>query len=152
MIQFKVSGVTSLVPEEIVEGMLDKANWLSFNGSGLIPGIQDVEIIPSDKSIEGTVFKVTNSDGSSHEEVIISYEPPHSLIMKLHKFGFPLNRIATHFFEKWTYRKEGEETYFERSFEFYPKNFLGTILLKLIAKQFKKAVIDHNQAIINADK
>jgi hypothetical protein len=149
MIQFKVTGKTLLTPKEIVNGMFDVSNWTSFKGKGPVPGIKEVDIIARDKSIIDTVFKVKNSDGSHHEERIIDYDPNNYLVMKLHKFSPPLNKFASHFREIWTYNRQNDYTHFERTFELYPKNFMGSILLRFIAYFFKKAVEGHSEIIAN---
>lgn len=149
MIQFKVTGKTLLTTEEIVNGMFDVSNWTSFKGKGLVPGIKEVDIVAPDESIVGTVFKVKNSDGSHHVETIIDFDPAHSLTMKLHEFSSPLNKFASHFYETWTFNQQNSYTYLERTFELYHKNFLGSILLRIIAYFFKKAVEDHTEIIAN---
>ena len=149
MIQFKVTGKTLLTPEEIVNGMFNVSNWTSFKGKGPVPGIKEVDIVARDKSIIDTVFKVKNSDGSHHEETIIDYAPNNYLVMKLHKFSSPLNKFASHFKEIWTYNRQNNRTHFERTFELYPKNFPGSVLLRFIAYFFKKAVEDHSKIIAN---
>lgn len=149
MIQFKVTAKTLLTPDEIVNGMFDVSNWTSFKGSGLVPEIKEVDIVAPNESIIGTIFKVKNSDGSQHEETIIDYDPSHSLVMKLHKFSSPFNKFASHFLEKWTFNRQNNWTHFERAFELYPKNFIGSILLRFIAYFFKKAVEDHTEIIAN---
>lgn len=149
MIKFKVTGKTLLTPEEVITGMFDASNWTSFKGKGLVPGIKEVDISAPDKSVVGTVFNVKNGDGSHHEETIVDFDPGRSLSMKLHKFSSPLNRFASHFYERWTFKKENGYTHLERRFELYPKNFTGSILLRFIAHFFKKAVEDHTQIIAN---
>lgn len=149
MIEFMVTAQTSLTPEEIVNGMFDVTNWTSFKGSGLVPGIKEVDIMKPYESITGTIFKVKNSDGSHHEETIIEYNPGHSLVMKLHKFSFPLNKFATHFLEIWTFNYHNNRTHLKRTFELYPKNFFGSILLRVVAFYFKKGVKDHTEIIAN---
>ena len=149
MIKFKVTGKTLLTPEEIVNGMFDESNWTSFNGKGFVPGIKEVDIAVPNKSIIGTVFKVKNSDGSHHEETIIDFDPNNYLVMQLHKFSSPLNKFASHFKEIWTYNRQNNFTLFERTFELYPKNYLGSVLLRFIAYFFKKAVEDHSGIIAN---
>ncbi len=151
MIQFKVTGKTQLKPDDIVNGLFNESNWTSFTGKGLVPGIQKVEIIRSGNEVTGTRFNVTNTDGSKHVETITSYDPGLTLIMKLHQFSFPLNKFADHFYEKWTFNQQNEYTYLERSFEMFPKNLIGSVLLRFIAYFFKKAVADHTQYIANQE-
>jgi hypothetical protein len=151
MVSFKVAAKTSLTADEIVNGMLEQSNWTSFKGAGLVPGIEEVEIIVSDNELTGTVFKVKNSDGSHHEETIIDYKPSEYLVMKLHKFSSPLNKFATHFHETWTFDHQNNATYFERAFELYPKNFFGKILLPTVAMFFKKGVESHTETIVNTN-
>lgn len=148
MVRFRVAATTSLSPEEIVNGMFDKSNWTSFRGAGLVPGIEEVEIVRSGDSISGTTFKVKNSDGSHHEETIIEYDPGQKLVMKLHPFSSPLNKFALHFHEIWTFHCENNLTHFERTFELYPKHMLGSILLRAVAFFFKKGVENHTKTIV----
>ncbi len=147
MIQFTVSAKTELTVDEIVAGMFDEANWRAFKKSGLVPGIQDVQIEGSAQSVVGTVFKVKNSDGSHHKETITEYTPSHSLTMRLDEFSSPLNKFASHFREIWTFEHHDGYTHFERTFELYPKNFFGSIFLRVIAYFFRQSVEKHSQII-----
>ena len=151
MITFEVSAETSLMPEEIVQGMFNPENWTSFNGSGLVPGISGVQIVPKNETIEGTLFKVKNSDGSQHEEIITGYERDRSLTMKLHKFGFPLNCFADHFLEIWSFSRADQTTRFTRKFELHPKNLVGSVMLKMIAHFFENAVAEHSKTITSSN-
>jgi hypothetical protein len=149
VIQFTVSAKTELTVDEIVAGMFDEANWRAFKKSGLVPGIQDVQIEGSAQSVVGTVFKVKNSDGSHHKETITEYTSSHSLTMRLDEFSSPLNKFASHFREIWTFNRQKGYTHFERTFELYPRNFFGSVFLRIIGYFFKKAVEDHTQIIAN---
>ena len=147
MVTFQVTATTTASPDDIVDSIFEVANWTRFQGWGPIPGVVAVEMYqPADSRI-GTVFKVKNSDGSSHEERVIEWVPNHYLTMRMDHFSRPLNKIADYFIERWRFQTQGGRTFLEREFELHPREGTAGILLRPIAYLLKKAIQRHTAAL-----
>lgn len=150
MIKFSVNVETSLSPGELFDEFFRVENWHSFKGYGPVPGIHEVEMVGVAGSKIGTKFKVLNTDGSSHEETVVEFEANKNLVMKMDTFSKPLNRLASHFVEKWHVEVQGVKTHVERSFELYPKNLAGEVVLRIISLFLKRAVDIHTRQLGNS--
>jgi hypothetical protein len=62
-------------PGEIASQILDLANWTSFTGYGVLPGITSAEFEVRTPDVVGTRIRVTNTDRSSHVEEIVEWRP-----------------------------------------------------------------------------
>lgn len=149
MIEFAIVVETRLSPNEVFDEFFRVENWKSFKGYGPIPGIREAKMVNATSSKIGTKFKVRNTDGSSHEETVMEFEANKTLVMKMHAFSAPLNKLASHFIEKWRIQIQAEKTYIERSFELYPKNLIGNIALRIISLFLKHAVKIHTKKLGN---
>ena len=129
--------------EEICDQIFDVSNWRGFQGYGPIPGIKDVVKVSPGGDRLGTRFEVTNKDGSSHAETVVDYTPGKLLRLRMDSFSPPLNRLADHFIESWSFDGGSKNTQVVRSFELYPKNPVGRIGLSLISYFFKKSIQRH---------
>lgn len=151
MITFQVSVETSLSPAAVFEAFFCLDNWGSFKGYGPIPGIKSVELVKETDSKVGTIFRVSNSDGSSHEETVVEYEMERLLVLKMDSFTSPLNKIASHFMERWHVQSRGGKYYIERSFELYPKNMFGKIVLRIVSLFLRRAIENHTKDFATAE-
>jgi hypothetical protein len=147
MITLTVTTITPLSPQAICEEIFDVSNWMSFVGYGPIPGITQARIIHSSESKVGMCFSVINTDGSSHQETVIEYVADKKLTFRMDSFSVPLNKLASHFIEKWEFEVGESTTRIERTFELYPRNLLGVIPLWIVSKFLKKAIQLHNELL-----
>ncbi|MHB0960741.1 MAG: SRPBCC family protein [Pirellulaceae bacterium] len=92
-----------LAPEDIARQILDLAKWPEFQGYGPIPGIKVAEFEIETPGIVGTRIWVTNTDGSTHVEEIVEWEPGRRLRLHMQEFSAPLSRLATRFIETWDF-------------------------------------------------
>ncbi len=150
MVTFRVTATTPASPEDIVDNIFEVANWTRFQGWGPIPSIVAVEMSQPTGSRVGTIFKVENSDGSTHEESVLELAPNHRLTMRMDKFSPPLNKIADHFIERWHFRIQDGRTFLTREFELHPRGFAAGILLRPIASLLKKAIQRHTDAMVGS--
>lgn len=74
-IAFTCVDVIPLPPEQIAGGLLDLALWPSFQGYGPLPGIRVAEFEMRTPDVLGTRILVTESNGGTHVETIIDWDP-----------------------------------------------------------------------------
>jgi hypothetical protein len=109
-IVFSCEGTLPRAPEEIASQILDLANWPAYTGFWPLPGIKRAEFEVRTPEIVGTRFRVTDTDGSSHVEEIVEWQPTHRLQLRMHDFSAPLSRFATRFEETWQFERTNEGT------------------------------------------
>jgi hypothetical protein len=142
-ITFTCTETLPLAPEEIAGQILDVANWPGFTGYGPLPGIKAAVFEVRTPGVVGTRIRVTNTDGSSHVEEIVEWEPDRRLRLDMKDFAPPLSRLATGFEEVWEFERPGDGTRVVRSFTLHPKSFFARPILWLISFLLKRAVARH---------
>lgn len=149
-ITFACHETLPLAPEAIAEQILDVANWPDFRGYGPIPGIKSAEFETRTPNVVGSRIRVTNLDGSSHNEEIVVWQPDRRIQLQMGKFSKPLSRLATAFVETWEFERVGNETKAIRSFELNAKSMLTKPILWLISFFLKRAIARHLTEIKHA--
>jgi len=142
-ITFSCEVTVPLAPEQIAAQILDLAQWTEFKGYGVLPGIKSAEFEVRTLSIVGTRIRVTNTDGSSHVEKIVKWEPDRLLRLDMEQFSPPLSRLATHFVETWAFERIDAQTRAIRSFEWHAKSAIAKPILWLISILLKRAIARH---------
>ena len=142
-IEFQCQIVMRKSAIDICNEILNVESWSDFNGYGFLPGIEKAEYRKQTDNVLGSVIQVYNSDGSKHIEEIIKWKNGGTISMKMHEFSSPVNKIATHFIENWTFTKEKNKTLLIRQFILYPKTIFTKPFLWLISKILKKAIQQH---------
>ena len=132
-IRFVCRETLPLTPNDIAQPILDLTRWPDFQGYGPIPGIRTAEFEIQTPGIVGTRIRVTNTDGSSHMEEIVQWEPECRLRLRMHEFSAPLARLATEFMETWEFESVGSKTKIIRSFELHPRSIVAWPLLWVIS-------------------
>ncbi len=130
-------------PEEIAKQILDLTRWSEFTGYGPLPGIREAAFETKTAEIVGTRIRVTNSDGSTHVEEIVEWEPTRRLRLHMHEFSPPVSRLAKAFDESWEFDHDGDRTHVVRSFEMHPGSALTRPLVWLISLLLKRAIARH---------
>jgi hypothetical protein len=142
-ITFSCAETLPLAPEEIAGQILDIANWTGFTGYGPMPGIKAAAFETRTPGVVGTRIRVTNTDGSSHVEEIVEWEPDRRLRLDMKNFSPPLSRLATGLMETWEFERINNGTRVVRSFEMYPKSLITRPVLWLISFLLKRAIVCH---------
>jgi hypothetical protein len=142
-VRFCCYATLPLAPEEIARRILDLANWPAFTGFGPIPGIRAAEFEVQTPEVVGSRIRVTNSDGSTHVEQIVEWQPDHRLGLQMLDFSPPLSRLATRIDETWDLKKIEAATEVTRSFELQAKSPFSRPFLRLIALLLKQAIVRH---------
>lgn len=132
-----------LTPAQVGEAMLQLENWSDFRGYGPLPGIREARFRVRTPEVVGTEIAVTNTDGSSHVELITEWLDTGGIVMRMSEFTVPLSRFATHFIERWVFEPSAAGTHVVRSFELHPRTWWGGLLLRLIAPLMRRAVDRH---------
>jgi hypothetical protein len=142
-IVFSCEGTLPRAPEEIASQILDLANWPAYTGFWPLPGIKRAEFEVCTPEIVGTRFRVTDTDGSSHVEEIVEWQPTHRLQLRMHDFSAPLSRFATRFEETWQFERTNEGTEVIRSFELYATSLFAKPFLWVISLLLRRAIARH---------
>jgi hypothetical protein len=142
-ITFSCEETLAMLPEEIAGQILDLANWTGFTGYGPMPGIKAAAFDTRTPGVVGTRIKVTNTDGYSHVEEVVEWEPERRLRLDMKDFSPPLSRLATGFVETWEFERLGGGTRVVRSFSLHPKSLFALPALWLISFLLKRAVARH---------
>jgi hypothetical protein len=142
-IRFSCADTLRLSPADIARRILDLANWTDFTGYAVLPGIKAAEYEVRTPGIIGSRVRVANTDGSSHVEEIIEWQPDRSLGLRMTEFKPPLSRLATEFVESWTFHRLDNGTRVIRSFELHPKSALARPALWVISLLLRRAIARH---------
>ncbi len=142
-ITFSCQETLSLTPKDIAHKILDVAKWPEFKGYAFLPGIKHAEFEVQTPGIVGSRIRVINTDGSSHVEEIVEWQPDQRLTMMLKDFSPPLSWLATGFEETWEFIRLHHGTEVTRSFKVNARSSLTRICLLPISWFLKKAVARH---------
>jgi hypothetical protein len=142
-INFAWEETIGILPEQIAQQILDISRWSGFQGYAVPPGIKAAEFEIRTPEIVGSRIRVTNTDGSSHREEIVEWEPDRRLRLRMGEFSPPLSRLATGFEETWEFRGNGRDTRVVRTFSLHPKSSVARPLLWLISILLKRAIARH---------
>lgn len=142
-VSFSCDTTLPLPPDEIAEQILDNTNWPDFQGYGPLPGIKSAEFEVRTPDTVGTRIRVQNTDGSSHVEEIVEWEPQRRLRLRMAEFSAPLSWLASGIDETWEFERLGDTTNVVRSFQLHASSTLTRPFLWLISKLLKKAIDRH---------
>ena len=142
-ITFSCGATLDFSPGDISQQILDVAKWSDFRGFAIIPGIKEAAFEVKTPQIIGSRIRVTNTDGSSHVEEIVEWQPGSRVTLHLKEFSAPLARLATAFEETWMFQMMGRSTQVVRSFRLHAKSPLTRPVLWLISFFLRKAINWH---------
>lgn len=139
-IEIRITGYVQKSSQEICAEFLDTERWSEFEGYSILPGIAKARFETRTPELVGSRVKVHNTDGSSHVEQIVEWDPTNRVALKFQEFTPPLKHLATHFIETWTFRKAAGGTEVSRTMTMYPKGMVGWLILLPISRIMKKAI------------
>ena len=142
-ITFTCEEILGMPPEQIAEKILDISQWSGFQGYGVLPGIKAAEFEIKTPEIVGSRIRVIDTDGSSHLEEIVEWEPDGRIRLLMHEFSPPPSRLATDFEETWEFNCIGRDTRVVRIFELHARSRVTRPLLWLISILLKRAIARH---------
>ena len=90
---------TLVIPPVIARQILDLDRWPEFQGYGVLPGIRAAQFEVRTPEVVGTRIRVTDTDGSTHVEQIVEWEPDRRLRLHMGEFRPRCPRLATGFDE-----------------------------------------------------
>ena len=94
----------------ICEKILDVKTWSSFDGHGLLPGIDKAEYENRTTELVGSRIRVKNSDGTQHLEEILEWEAGKKLIMKIHEFPIKFKFYCHAFYRRVEFQRVSKKT------------------------------------------
>ena len=150
-ITFSCKETLPFAAEVIVQQILDLSRWSDFPGYWPIPGINSAEFVVRTPAVVGSRIRVTNTDGSSHVEEIVEWQPSERIGIRLTEFSRPLSRLATHFEETWEFKPGDGGIEVSRSFKMYPKSQLARVPLLLISFFLRRAIDRHLREMRKAE-
>lgn len=140
---FSREALVPQAPAAIAASILDLARWPEFTGWGFLPGIRAAAFEVRTPEVVGTRIRVTNTDGSSHVEQIVEWDPARRVRLELSGFSPPLSRLATRFDETWELEPAGDRTRVVRAFALHPRSAAARVALWMIARALERAVARH---------
>jgi hypothetical protein len=138
-IEVKIVGHIRKSSQEICTEFLKTEHWSEFKGFSILPGIKSAHFETKTSGLIGSRIKVQNTDGSSHVEEIIEWDVINKIALRFQEFDSPLQHLATHFIEVWSFRGSTDGTEVSRTMTMYPKDAFGWLMLIPISKLMKKA-------------
>jgi hypothetical protein len=142
-ITFACEETLGMLPEQIAQQILDISRWSSFQGYAVLPGIRTAEFEVKTPEIIGSRIRVTSTDGSSHAEEIVEWEPDRRVKLHMREFSPPLSRLSSGFIETWEFSRIGRDTQVVRSFELHAASRVTRPLLWLISILLRRAIARH---------
>ncbi|MEI7848148.1 MAG: SRPBCC family protein [Chloroflexota bacterium] len=148
-IKIKITGMVQKSSQEICSEFLDTERWSKFKGYSILPGIKNAHFVTKTPDILGSRIIVHNTDGSSHVEEIIEWEPVNKISLRFQEFDSPLKYLATHFIEAWNFRKIETGTEVTRTMSMFPTGMVGWLMLIPISQLMKKAFLINSVQLSN---
>lgn len=142
-IEFSLTALLPLSPEEIASRIADVEQWSEFDGYGIVPGIRSARYERRTDAMEGSRVRVENRDGSRHVEEIVHWELPHRIVMRLAEFSPPLRWLAEQFQEEWRFEGRAEGTWVRRTFTLHPRGGASWGVLWIISHFLRRAILRH---------
>ena len=142
-IKFSCTDTLALAPADIAGRILDLANWIDFKGYAVLPGIRVAEYEARTPGVVASRIRVTNTDGSSHVEEIMEWQPDQRIRLEMTEFSPPLSRLTTGFEESWVFERIDNATRVTRSFEMHPKSAVARPVLWIISLLLRRAIDRH---------
>jgi hypothetical protein len=142
-ITFVCEATLSLPAEEIARRILNAAYWPDFHGYGPIPGIKAAEFEVRTPALVGTRIRVTNTDGSTHVEEIVEWQPGQRLRLEFKDFSPPLSRLAAGMEETWEFPPTANATRVIRTFKMHARSALTWPILLMISYFLRRAILRH---------
>jgi len=146
-ITFSCEETLNVTPDVIAEQILDVSKWTGFKGYLVLPGIKIAEFEIRTPAIVGSRIRVINTDGSTHVEEIVDWQPGQYIEIHMKEFSAPLSRLAAGIEEMWDFQRIDNSTSVTRSVKLHAKSALARPVLWLIAIILKRAIARHLRQI-----
>lgn len=120
---------------------VDAANLTDFAGYGPIPGIARASV---DGEGVGMRRAITNTDGSSHREEVIVYEPPRRIVDRIDGFDSPVRLLAREITDELRFEPRGDATELVRTFTVELRSVLAWPLARVMRLFMSRAIARHH--------
>ncbi len=142
-ISFSCRATLPFTSAEIATQILRIDLWPSFTGYGPLPGIRSAEFEARTPDVIGTRIRVVNTDGSTHVEEVVDWEPERRLRLDLKEFSPPVSRLADRFEEVWEFTPTSGGTDVVRTMRLYARSRFSRPILWLISLLLRRALARH---------
>lgn len=106
-------------PERLFDFTNDAANFVSFTGFGIVPGIRSARYETAEPPRLGSRRRILKTDGTEHLEEIIAFERPVLHVSRITALSPPLAWLVRSGEDAWRFRSEGAtRTTLDRTFSF----------------------------------
>jgi uncharacterized protein YndB with AHSA1/START domain len=136
--------------ERVFQVFAEDSAFTAFPGSWPIPGISQLVHLSGDGTQAGDRLLMKNSDGTSHEEIVVAYEPGRLMQLKVGPFHSPLSLLVKEGVDQAEFLDEanGHGSRLRQSFSFEAKSFFVFPLVWLLGRMcLARAVTKHHQII-----
>jgi hypothetical protein len=117
-IGFTVRASFATTIERLFDFTKDAANFVSFTGFGIVPGIKEASYITPGPPALGARRRIVKTDGTEHIEEIIVFEQPARHSSRITGLKPPFSWLVTSGEDDWRFAAERGGTAVERDFSF----------------------------------
>lgn len=142
--------------KKVFDFIIRPENMPLYKGYFLVPGIKVVHSSDAIRKV-GTVDKITNTDGSSHESRtdVLDDEKRYALTLsniKIHGLKEKLANPLTGFKEDWVFKADGGHVHIERTLViFYKKGLINELMVRIVIyPQMVMSLHKHHQRVSSA--
>ena len=136
-----------MTAEAAFDWISDPAQYHLFKGAGPIPGIASVSNDGAPRH-EGQVDRVTNTDGSEHQETVMAVDRPARYQVRIEDFPLPPALIVDHMDETWEFASHSEGVAITRTFVICYRNNAVAWLLSPVLRYFMGKAVDRHHAAL----
>lgn len=145
MPRFTTESLLPRPPAEVFTYITNLENWTTFTGYGPLPGIKSATA-PGPLAL-GTSVRVQDTDGTTHNEVITLFEPPHRYAVRMELVP-PASYLMAHILEEINMHPYGQGTKIVRTFTTVPRNAFTGFAVWLITFLFLRPAVQKHDATV----
>ncbi len=123
--------------------LTDNANLPTFIGFGPIPGIVGARWLTQGEIRLGAVREIRNTDGSTHREEVVTFEPGRAYEDRIDEFSSPLRWLVRQCSDRFEFEKTGSGAKLRRSFRIELRSPL-LMPVALVLRGFMRKAIDRH--------
>lgn len=137
-----------VAPENFFAFITNPQNMTTFLGYGPVPAIKKITPLGDQSTGVGSTYRIENSDGSTHTEVITAFDPPKRFCLTIGSFTSSFRFLVHHMEEAWDCFPEGTGTKIRRTFRFFPASVIMAPVVRLIGETLWRLAMKRNHAEI----
>jgi hypothetical protein len=135
-------------PDQCFSFVTDLTKWTTFTGYGPLPGIRHAEAADGRPLALGSVVRVQDSDGSSHEEVVTVFERPTTYAVTM-RLTPPASWLMKRIDERVDFQAIPCGTRITRRFDVLPRSFLAWPLVWAVTFLLLRPAVRRHDAVVS---